>query len=187
MSVRINKNIRVTGEAPFQETFSISNSLVVIQNLKQTVYDGYSDYTFDIVYPQSSLVSTTSITLSVTSACGNSSTYSVVATSPCTAFTLGNVVPDTNEAYRFSALASYSSGSPCQDATFEWSYPTSIFEGTFTTRGLKSTLNLKLKNQDVFGDLQSSTYKIGVSVIDCNGCNDSSEATFSFCNQDFKT
>lgn len=186
MSVRITKNIRVTGQAPFQETFAISNALVVVQNVKQTPYTGYSDYTFDIVYPSSALVATTSIVLNVTSGCGNASSYNISVASPCSSFSLGNVIRDANEPYRFSALAAYSSGSPCQDATFQWTYPTSLFEGTFTTRGLKSTLNLKLKNQDVFGDLQSALYKIGASVTDCNGCTDSSEATFSFCKSGFQ-
>ena len=82
MSVTINKTIRVTGEAPFVETFATDNSLVYVTDVKQTPGVGYSDYSLDIVYPDSTYIAGTSITMNVTSACGNSSSYSVPVTSP---------------------------------------------------------------------------------------------------------
>lgn len=181
MAITINKKIRVTGEAPFVETFSVSSSLVYINNVVQTQYTGYSDYSFDIVYPDQSFISTTGITMTVTSNCGNTATYSVTATSPCSTYALGNIIKDAADPYRFSVLASNTS---CTDVNFEWTYNKAIFEGTVTNRGLKSTLNLKLRT-GIAVDLFNTTYNLSVKGTDCKGCVDDSSATFSFCKAGF--
>ena len=181
MSVTINKTIRVTGEAPFVETFATSNSLVYVTNIEQTSGNGYSDYTFDIVYPDSSYLSTT-ITMNVTSNCGNTNNYTVPVTNPCSSYVLSSIVKDTSATYRFSVTAS---GTTCSDVTVEWEYNKAIFAGSVSTRGLKSTLNLVLRD-DVPVTSFSTGYKIKVTATDCNGCSDTSEATYSFNKAAFK-
>lgn len=181
MSVTINKTIRVTGEAPFVETFATDNSLVYVTDVKQTPGVGYSDYSFDIVYPDSTYIAGTSITMNVTSACGNSSSYSVPVTSPCSSYALSSIVRDTSATYRFSVTISNTS---CSDVSVEWEYNKALFEGVITTRGLKSTLNLILRDDIPLNSFDTG-YRIKATASDCNGCVDSSEATYSFCKASF--
>lgn len=181
MAITINKQIRVTGEAPFVETFNISSSLVYVENVKQTQYSDYSDYSFDIVYPDQTFIGTTSVIMNVTSNCGNTATYSITAISPCGSYVLGTITKDTADPYRFSVIASNTN---CDDVVFEWTYNKAIFEGSVTNRGKKSTLNLKLR-KDIAVDLFNTTYTLSVKGTDCKGCVDDSSATFSFCKASF--
>lgn len=183
MSVTINKTLRVTGEAPFVETFATDNSLVYVTNVKQTAGVGYSDYNFDIVYPDSTYIAGTTITMSVTSACGNSSSYTVPVTSPCGSYALSSVVKDAAAPYRFSVTTSNTS---CADIAYEWEYNKALFNGVVSNRGLKSTLNLSLR-EDLPITSFNTGYKIKVTATDCNGCSDTSEASYSFCKASFDT
>jgi hypothetical protein len=181
MAITINKNIRVTGEAPFVETFTISSPLVYVDNVVQTQFPEYSDYSFDIVYPDQSYIGTTSIIMNVTSNCGNAANYSINVISPCGLYSLGNIVKDAADPYRFSVLAA---NTTCNNAIFEWTYNKAIFEGKVTSRGLKSTLNLKLR-AGIAVDLFNVTYSLSVKASDCKGCVDTSTASFSFCKASF--
>ena len=183
MSVTINKTIRVTGEAPFVETFATDNSLVFVTNVEQTPGIGYSDYNFDVVYPDASYIASTTITMNVTSNCGNSSSYTVSVTSPCGSYALSSIVKDTSVPYRFSVTASNTS---CADINYEWEYNKALFNGVVSNRGLKSTLNLSLR-EDLPITSFNTGYKVKVTATDCNGCSDSSEASYSFCKASFDT
>lgn len=182
MSVTINKKIRVTGEAPFTETFVVSSVNAYVTNVEQTPGVGYSDYEFDIVYRDSASIATTTITMTVVSNCGNSATYTVSTTSPCGSYALSSIVKDTSATYRFSVIASNTS---CSDVSVEWEYNKALFEGVVTTRGLKSTLNLSLR-EDIPINSFDTGYKIKATATDCNGCEDTSEASYTFCKASFK-
>jgi len=183
MSVTINKTIRVTGEAPFVETFATSNSLVYVTNVVQTAGVGYSDYNFDVVYPDSSYVQPTTITMNVTSACGNSNSYGFSESSPCGSYAVSSIIKDTSVPYRFSVTTSNTS---CSDITYEWEYNKALFNGVVSNRGLKSTLNLSLR-EDLPITSFNTGYKVKVTGTDCSGCSDVSEASYSFCKASFNT
>jgi hypothetical protein len=182
MSVTINKKIRVTGEAPFVETFAVSSANAYVTNVKQTPGVGYSDYEFDIVYRDSASIATTTISMNVTSNCGNAASYTIPTSSPCGSYALSSIVKDASATYRYSVTVSNTS---CTDVTVEWEYNKALFEGVVTTRGLKSTLNLSLR-EDIPINSFDTGYKIKVTATDCNGCEDTSEASYTFCKASFK-
>jgi len=181
MSVTINKKIRVTGEAPFVETFAVSTANAYVTNVEQTPGVGYSDYAFDIVYRDSASIATTTVTMNIVSNCGNSATYTIPTSSPCGSYALSSIIKDTSATYRFSVTASNTS---CSDITVDWEYNKALFQGIVTTRGLKSTLNLTLRDDLPLNSFDTG-YRITATATDCNGCIDTSEATYSFCKASF--
>ena len=157
--ITIKKKVNITsGQAPFQYQWTSSNACLTFSQATGTV-TGTSIET-DFILSSETCAATA--TLTITSACGNTQSFPVTYTSPCTSLQLQPIV--NNQGLVFEVTAS-SAG--CSSVNFKWSYDTKILGFLLkgdSNFGSKLTLSLA---QNI--TLPSNT-PISVEATDCKGC-----------------
>lgn len=165
--ITIPKKIEVTtGQAPFVYQWTSSNACLTFS--KPT---GTTSKLIETDFILATAACNATVTLTVTSACGNTQTFNVAYTNPCNAVTLNPIVEK-------DLLFSVTSSSPgCSTGTFTWSYDTTIFEVVSNTSTIFSSgLQLKLKATTI----NKTNTSISVTYKDCNGCEVTAVYSYQF-------
>ena len=157
--ITIKKKVTiVSGQAPFQYQWTSSSPCLTFSKATGTVTGNSLETDFLL----SNETCAATATLTITSACGNTQSFPVTYTSPCTSLQLQPIV--NNKGLIFEVTAS-SAG--CSNVNFKWSYDTKVLG--FLTKvdsnfGSVLTVNLA---QNI--TLPSNT-TISVEATDCKGC-----------------
>lgn len=166
--ITIPKKIKVTtGQAPFTYLWSSSNSCLTFSKASGTTNDGVIETNFLLASDTCNGVAT----LTVTSSCGNSQSFTVNYTIPCTSLTIQPIV--NNKGLVFEVTASQPG---CNSVDFTWGYDKTIWSFLIKRDGkFNSELELVL-NSNV--SLPSNT-QISATVKDCNGCEKTALFTYN--------
>lgn len=166
--ITISKKVKITaGQAPFTYLWSSSSACLSFSQASGTV----TGDTIETDFLVSDESCTAVATLTITSACGNSQSFTVNYTIPCNSLSIQPIV--NNKGLVFEVTAS----SPgCNRANFVWEYDKAVLnfiskvDGTFDSK-LTVTLNQEIT-------LPSNT-QISVTATDCKGCEKTAIYTYN--------
>lgn len=172
ITIPISITVDSGGTAPYNFTFLSNDSNVTFDNASVTAIFTSGKYraSTNVLYPDQSYISTTTISATVTDGNGCEQTISpIVINNPCN---LQSTIVNNGE-FVFVAATSGGSGS----YTYEWIYDDELFEPNQDIDLTDKSLSLKLKT----GVSIPVSTPINVYITDSNGCTLYKTFTYTFC------
>ena len=162
--IKVVKRIKITtGQAPFTYQWTTSNNCLTFSQASGVITGDVLETTLNFATEACN----PTINLIITSACGNSETFPISVTLPCTSLVLN---PITADRYKFTVTAA---APGCSKVTFKWDFDTAVWGfRSIVDSPFSSTLDLSI-NKDF-----NLTTPIKVTATDCNNC--VKEATYTF-------
>lgn len=172
--ITINKIIQVTGQLPISYSWSsdipgvsFSTGTTSTDGLIQTV----------VTFASETVLTNATITLTVTSACGNSLAQEITFTNVCSSLTLTDpTVTRQGSDYVFTVLGS-TAAENCAALNFNWIYDTQVWDRiSINNSSFTSSIRLRLRP-----NVNPASSVITIQASDCTGCEETVEYTYSFC------
>lgn len=167
--ITVNKIINVTGEGPFTYQWTTDDNCVTFSQATGTT-TGQIQTT--VYFEDETCIGTATVTLTVTSACGNSLPQEITFTDPCDNFTLNSIT--YTEPFKFSVTAARPG---CSFTSFSWTYDNAVWtQVSKIDNTFQSVLTLTPKTTTL-----PSTTIVSVKATDCEGCEKTAVYTYTFC------
>jgi hypothetical protein len=160
--INISQTFSFQGQGPFTYLFTSNNASVGFSSVSGTTTSTTLQVTFS--FPTEAILLSSTVTLNVTSACGNSNQHTVIIPNPCDTFSVSPISFTVDGTELIFIATANNQG--CSDLNYVWSYDMSNYQIVTQLDGsTQSSLRLRKLNTTTTSSIVSL-----VVTNPCNGC-----------------